>query len=184
MRLIIAIALVLMCFRSVAYAYEGRRANSVLLNGVWEFVLGDGDEGDETVDGQAELAWQEVALPGQFMPWNQDLAATIKFVWARRRFHISEAQAESLAVLKWNYISLGAVAFINGRKVGENRVECTSHCRYHVRYVHLTNDRARSILSMIGIPPRYCTWDEEEPRQEGEERTWRFPFLRERPVYL
>ena len=84
MRLIFAIALVLMCFRSVAYAYEGRRANSMLLNGVWEFVVGDGDEGAEVQDEQVGLAWQEVTLPGQFTEWSQDAATTIKFVWARR----------------------------------------------------------------------------------------------------
>jgi hypothetical protein len=33
---------------------------------------------------------------------------------------VSAAQAECLAVLRWNQISSGAVAFINGRRVGEN----------------------------------------------------------------
>ena len=112
--------LMILCIRSAAHAYEGRRDNSILLNGVWEFALGDGDEGAEMPDGQAELVWQEVALPGQFVEWSEDAATTIKFVWAKRKFQVSDVQAGSLAVLRWNYISLGAVAFINGQRVGEN----------------------------------------------------------------
>lgn len=46
---------------------EGARANSVLLNGPWEYVLGDGSEGAETTAGQVKLQWKQVTLPGPFM---------------------------------------------------------------------------------------------------------------------
>ena len=100
--------------------WEGRRANSILLNGDWEFSTGDGDEHAETQDAAGRLKWQTVHLPGEFMPWNQEVANNTRFVWTRRTFTVSAAQAECLAVLRWNQISSGAVAFINGRKVGEN----------------------------------------------------------------
>lgn len=99
---------------------EGARANSVLLNGPWEYVLGDGSEGAETTAGQAKLSWQPVTLPGPFMPWNQEVANQTKFLWARRSFNVTADQAKSLAVLRWNRVANGAEAFLNGRKVGEH----------------------------------------------------------------
>jgi hypothetical protein len=114
------LALGLWCVPSFAREYEGSRANSVLLNGAWEFVCGNGDEDAETVAGQRGLTWQEVTLPGPFMRWNKEAANQIKFIWARRSFRVSEAQARGLAVLRWNRIASGAVAFMNGHKVGEN----------------------------------------------------------------
>jgi len=103
-----------------AAALEGRRADSVLLNGAWEFALGQGDEEAYAPDGQAALHWQPVELPGQFVPWDREAATRIKFVWARRAFDVSEAQAGRLAVLRWDHVVHGATAFINGRKVGQN----------------------------------------------------------------
>jgi hypothetical protein len=100
--------------------WEGRRVNSVLLNGDWEFSPGDGSEGAESPDGANCLHWQAVTLPGPFMPWSREAASRTKFVWARRSFRIAAAQAEGLAVLRWNRIACGAAAFLNGRKVGEN----------------------------------------------------------------
>ena len=41
-------------------------------------------------------------------------------MWARRKFAVTPEQANSLAVLRWNHIDYGAVAFINGQKVGAN----------------------------------------------------------------
>ena len=54
------------------------------------------------------------------MPWSQEAANQTKFVWARRDFNVTAAQAQGLAVLRWNRIACGAEAFINGQKVGEN----------------------------------------------------------------
>ena len=42
------LAFVLSCLTSFAREYEGSRSNSVLLNGSWEFVRGEGDEHAET----------------------------------------------------------------------------------------------------------------------------------------
>lgn len=112
--------LVFVCLGSICYGYEGRRLNSVTLNGTWEFALGDGNERVEIPEGQAELTWKKVELPGPFMRWDQELANTIKFVWVRRQFEVSSEQAKSMAILRWNHILFGATAFINGHKVGEN----------------------------------------------------------------
>jgi hypothetical protein len=120
MKLLAVVILACVSFCAAAGAYEGRRANSVLLNGTWEYVVGDGGEGAETPAGQAKLLWQQATLPGPFMEWSEDAATQIKFVWAKRTFDVSREQAEGLGVLRWNHIDLGAVAFINGRKVGEN----------------------------------------------------------------
>jgi len=121
MKCLVIIALGLIYFIcSAAQAYEGRRANSVLLNGIWEFALGEGDERAEISAGQEKLAWQQVTLPGPLVEWSEEAATTIKFVWAKRTFEVDKIQAESLAVLRWNRIALGAIAYINGVKVGEN----------------------------------------------------------------
>jgi len=82
--------------------------------------VGQGDERAEIPGGQAKLTWQPVRLPGPFLPWSQEAASSIAFVWARRGFRLTTAQAHALAVLRWNRISLGAAAFINGREVGQN----------------------------------------------------------------
>ena len=112
--------LTLVCLALTAFASEGRRAQSVLLNGVWQFARGKGDEGAERPAGQAKLQWQPVDLPGQFFQGDPKLATSVRFVWAKRAFTVSEAQAQGLAVLRWNRISLGATAFVNGRQVGHN----------------------------------------------------------------
>lgn len=51
-----------------------------MLNGEWEYALGDGNEGIESSKGQNRLEWQKVVLPGPFMEWNQDAVNNIKFV--------------------------------------------------------------------------------------------------------
>src|SRR5262249_44730652 len=108
------------CLTAIAREFEGSRTNSILLNGPWEFVVGDGSEGAEAAAGQQKLPWQEVHLPGPFMKWRKEAANDTKFVWARRRFSVSPAQAQGLAVLRWNRVANGATAFLNGQKVGEN----------------------------------------------------------------
>ena len=116
------LAIVLSCLTSFAREYEGSRTNSILLNGSWEFVRGEGDEHAETARGGEKLRWQQVTLPGTFMTykvWEQEASDT-KFVWARRSFEITPDQAKGLAVLRWNRIACGAAAFINGQMVGEN----------------------------------------------------------------
>jgi hypothetical protein len=114
------IILMFVCFGATAYAYEGERLNSVRLNGFWEFAQGDGNEGAELPEGQAKLEWKKVNLPGPFMEWNQESANTIKFVWVKRQFQVSDTQTKNMAILRWNRIAFGAIAFINGQKVGEN----------------------------------------------------------------
>ena len=88
------ILLVLVCIRSTAFAYEGRREQSVLLNGFWEFAPGEGDEHAGAPEGQAALDWQEVALPGQFMAWDLEVAKGTRFIWAKRTFEVSETRPE------------------------------------------------------------------------------------------
>jgi hypothetical protein len=105
---------------SAARESEGSRTNSILLNGPWEFVQGHGNEAAEVTEGQRQFQWQPVTLPGPFMPWSKEAANQTKVVWARRNFSVTAAQAQGLAVLRWNRIANGAVAFINGQKVGQN----------------------------------------------------------------
>ena len=49
------LALGLGCLSSFAREFEGSRENSILLNGLWEFARGDGNEGAQTATGQREL---------------------------------------------------------------------------------------------------------------------------------
>lgn len=119
-KLVCLFALGLWSVTSLARDHEGARENSVLLNGVWEFVRGDGNEGAETTSAQRTLPWEQVSLPGPFMAWSREAATQTKIVWARRSFQVNPAQARSLAVLRWNRIANGAAAFINGQEVGEN----------------------------------------------------------------
>ena len=116
----IFLVLVLSCVLSISRDSEGLRTNSVLLNGTWQYVRGNGDERAETATGQQALQWQEVQLPGPFVRYSQEAASQTKCVWARREFTVTSTQAASLAVLRWNRIACGAEAFINGQKVGEN----------------------------------------------------------------
>lgn len=102
-----------------AKAYEGRRDNSILLNGRWQFALGDGDEHAEVAGGRRKLTWEPVTSPGPFVEWNDDAAKSIKLVWALRTFKVSRPQAQDMAVLRWNRIAFGATAFVNGTKVGQ-----------------------------------------------------------------
>ncbi|MBL7153180.1 MAG: hypothetical protein ISS79_05650 [Phycisphaerae bacterium] len=99
---------------------EGQHARSITLNGMWEFAVGDGTEGAQILEGRAKLVWKEVNLPGPFMPHNQKVVSETAFVWAKRTFELTAEQATSLAILRWNYISLGATALINGVEVGRN----------------------------------------------------------------
>lgn len=99
---------------------EGMRTNSVVLNGDWEFAIHQGDGHSETQEDTVVPNWQAVKLPGPFMAWNQEVVNNTRFVWVRRTFTVSDEQATNLAVLRWNQISNGAVAFINDRKVGDN----------------------------------------------------------------
>ena len=100
--------------------WEGRRANSVLLNGEWEFAPGDGNERAERAENANSLSWTVVTLPGSVVKYADPAAASMRFAWVRRTFTVSAEQAGGLAVLRWNQITFGAVAYINGRKVGEN----------------------------------------------------------------
>jgi hypothetical protein len=80
--------------------WEGRRTNSILLNGDWEFCPGDGSEQAESLDGASRLQWWAVTLPGPFLPWSQEAANQTKVIWARRSFKVTDAQAQGLAVLR------------------------------------------------------------------------------------
>ena len=101
-------------------AAEMQRSDVVLLNGEWEFALGDGTESAQTKSGQETLQWRYATLPGRFVEGNGQDAAGIRFVWVRREFDVSASQADRLAVLRWNRIDYGATAFINGQQVGFN----------------------------------------------------------------
>ena len=92
----------------------------MLLNGDWECATGDGTEAAEQPAVQATLAWKPTTVPGPSLHGVDPAAGNIKCVWMRRTFQVTKAQAGSLAILRWNQITWGAVAFLNGQRVGEN----------------------------------------------------------------
>jgi len=120
MRILTVAAVLVLGVAQTAHGLEGRRADSILLNGQWEFALGSGDEQVHASQDRAELDWRPVSLPGRFVQWNQEAATSIKFVWVRKTFKVPESLVSRLAVLRWNRIDYGATAFINGREVGHN----------------------------------------------------------------
>jgi len=110
-----------LCCCSSIFAYEGQRSNSVLLNGTWQFFRGQGDEQAYLPEKQLSHDWKSIRLPRHaFLPESKDVITNLKYIWAKRSFVVSEDQADSLAVLRWNRIAFGATAYINGRKVGYN----------------------------------------------------------------
>ncbi len=122
-RLIWLLVLWFGCLTSSARKYEGSRENSILLNGTWEFLLGDGTEAVESGSGERSDHWRQADLPGRFMTckaWSEDPMNQTKVVWAHRDFTVTQSQADGLAVLRWNRIASGAAAFIDGHKVGQN----------------------------------------------------------------
>ncbi|MCX8155913.1 MAG: hypothetical protein N3J91_05595 [Verrucomicrobiae bacterium] len=114
---LLILGLLLPCL-SLARESEGMRTNSLLLNGPWEFFVGQGHEGAEQPGNQSKFKWQPVVLPGPFLKWSAQAANETRYVWARRTFQLSPAQASQMAILRWNRIASGAEAFINGQKVG------------------------------------------------------------------
>ena len=108
----------LLCMTACAFGES--RSNALSLNGTWDCAVGDGNEQAETAPGQAALDWKKVDLPGWLLPMTDKTAGETKCVWVRRTFSVDKKQEESLAVLRWNQITWGAVAFINGQRVGEN----------------------------------------------------------------
>ena len=105
---------------SAATAYEGRRADSILLNGQWDYSIAEGDEDAQIASNQDKLTWKQVNLPGPFAEWSEHNATSIKFVWLKRTFDIMQSRANKMAVLRWNRINFGARAYINGTEVGYN----------------------------------------------------------------
>ena len=61
-------------------ASEMRRADSVLLNGQWEYALGDGSEAAHTEGRRERLKWRPATLPGRFAEWDEHGAADIRFM--------------------------------------------------------------------------------------------------------
>lgn len=90
---------------------EGWRANSVGLNGAWEFAVGDGSEQAENPNEATRLHWKAVRLPGPFLLYSQEAANETKVIWARRNFKVTPVQARSLGVLHWNRITCSRLSF-------------------------------------------------------------------------
>ena len=115
-----SVVALLLLLRLTVCAYGEPHSNAMLLNGAWDCVLGDGNEGAELPANQATLAWKPVQVPGWLLPMTDQAAGKAKCVWVRRTFSVNQAQADSLAVLHWNQITWGAIAFLNGQHVGEH----------------------------------------------------------------
>ena len=90
-KILVMFVLGVICMCSTGWADGSWRANSMSLNGPWQFVLGDGNERAETPAQQAKLRWQPITLPGRFMKplswserWDDEPADSPKFAWAKR----------------------------------------------------------------------------------------------------
>jgi len=112
--------LITISLTSMTAGYEGKRTDSVLLNGQWDYCFAEGDEDAQIASNQSSLTWKQVGLPGPFDEWSERNATSIKFVWLKRTFDVTPSQAKKMAVLRWNRINFGATAFVNGTKVGCN----------------------------------------------------------------
>lgn len=58
MTLLVVLAMLQMLEGQSPGGSEGYRERSLSLNGPWEFVVGEGDEGAETPHRQADLDWR------------------------------------------------------------------------------------------------------------------------------
>jgi len=96
--------------------------DALLLNGRWECLMEHGDEEVFKPEVAAKLGrWRKARVPGRFtFGVKREDHRKIKFVWIRRDFRLSEAQAARDGVLKWNHIRHGATVWINGRRIGEH----------------------------------------------------------------
>ena len=102
------------------FAGEYRRENSILLNGPWEYVVDYHDVENQTFKTVMErVDWKNITLPRPFSGKSKDFQS-IKRVWTRRTFLATEDQAVLLAVLRWEHITFGATAYINGHEIGTN----------------------------------------------------------------
>lgn len=121
MQLTAALLLVLMILLCLPLGADaGERSNAILLNGDWEAAVGDGTEAAEQPAVQATLAWKPTTVPSPSLHGTDPGAGNLKCLWMRRPFQVTGAQAAAQAVLRWNQISWGAVAFVNGQRVGEH----------------------------------------------------------------
>ena len=96
------------------------REGALSLNGTWECALGTGAERAWTRQGEAGLEWHATTVPGNNLDATGADINKIEFAWARRDFTLTAQQAQQLAILYWDFVTLGASVYINGQFVGHN----------------------------------------------------------------
>ncbi len=93
---------------------------AVLLSGEWVRLAEHEDKEvwkPEVADGLGP--WEEVRLPGALLTSEAPgTLAECRFVWARRTFTLTEAQARRDMALKWGTVRHGLTAWLNGEKLG------------------------------------------------------------------
>ena len=114
------LVLMLTLFTVESAAQHSLRAGALSLNGTWECALGTGTRRAWTRQGQAGLAWHTTTVPGNNLDTTGANINNIEFAWARRDFTLTAQQAQQLAILYWDFVTLGASVYINGQLVGHN----------------------------------------------------------------
>jgi hypothetical protein len=96
------------------------RSDTVSLNGLWQSSSGDGSEQAWLHSVQNNMTWGTTTVPGNNLDTTGANINNIEFAWARRDFTLSSQQAQRMAILFWDYVTLGASVYINGQFVGHN----------------------------------------------------------------
>lgn len=118
------------CMAAAADLTLDVQRSALSLNGRWQLLV---EQGEKEV-WQPEVAaglpgWQEVEVPsGSLVPIPagpegkavRDAQATTQFVWVRRSFELTDAQARGGVVLRWGGIRFGARAYVNGQQVADH----------------------------------------------------------------
>jgi len=92
------------------------------LNGKWEVLKGHANAKLWRPPAARKSGlWSEASVPGDLLGHvDRKKHPSVKCVWARRSFALTDSQATGSAVLKWNHIAFGARAWINGKQVAYN----------------------------------------------------------------
>lgn len=101
--------------------WEGRHANSILLNSEWQ-ACADLLSDDYPAMISSGRTWQTVTVPAR--KWPTDALNEAAAVWVQRTVVIPNHLAGYEGVLRWGRVHWGAKSWVNGVAVGESPVTC------------------------------------------------------------
>ena len=109
----------------------------------WRFALDVYNEGDRLnfhEPGLDDSEWKEVAVPGAFDGYGENMAFYQGPAWYRKSFKVSEDWRGQHVVLRFDGVNYRTRAFFNGELIGENHdpflpfeFDLTEHLRYGER---------------------------------------------------